>query len=279
LVTVSRSAEFRRLHQPGQPLLLPTAWDVASAALFARAGFAAVGTTSLGVAAGRGKLDGSAATRSETLVLAERLARLPCPVSVDIEGGFDDEPEAVADLARVLHGHGIAGVNIEDGRADGTLAQVDRQQEVIAAVKAAAPELFVNARTDTYWLAPRPPTSMDETIGRLSAYVAAGADGVFVPGVTEPGAIARLVAAVDRPVNALLSPTGPTLAQLADLGVARVSCGSLLFRIALTAAAGALDAIATGGRLPAGTLTYEQVQKLAETLTAGSGTRPAGGRP
>ncbi|HEX7744667.1 MAG TPA: isocitrate lyase/phosphoenolpyruvate mutase family protein [Micromonosporaceae bacterium] len=276
---MSRGEAFRRLHRPGEPLLLPNAWDVASAALFAASGFPAVGTTSLGVAAAAGRPDGRAATRAETLALAERLAGLPCLLSVDLEGGFDTDPAAVAETARRLHDCGVVGINLEDGRSDGTLAPVAQQRSVIAAVKAAVPDLFVNARTDTFWLAARPPISVDGTVRRLAAYAAAGADGVFVPGLTDPGLIERLVRAVDRPVNLLVSPSGPGLRQLAELGVARVSCGSLLFRAALTAAVRALNAIATDGPLPAGTLRYEQVQGLAEMLTGESGTRAGGGRP
>jgi 2-methylisocitrate lyase-like PEP mutase family enzyme len=261
---VSRAGEFRQLHRPGRPLLLPNAWDLASGALFAAAGFAAIGTTSLGVAAASGKPDGVAATRDETVALAGRLTRLPCLVTVDLEGGFDDEPAAVAELTQSLYLAGVVGVNLEDGRGDGTLAPVARQRAVIAAVKATTPDVFVNARTDTFWLAPRPPGSLDETLRRLSAYAEAGADGVFVPGLADPARIGQLVEAVDRPLNVLINPAGPPLAQLADLGVARVSCGSLLFRAAMTGAMRALDAVAAGGAGPTDLLTYADIQHLAE---------------
>ncbi len=115
---------------------------------------------------------------------------------------------------------GAVGINLEDGRADGTLAPVAVHAAKVAAVKAAVPELFVNARTDTYWCGQDDPEP--ETLGRLDAYRRAGADGVFVPGLAEPAAIARLVGAVGVPLNILLTPTGPGLAELAGLGVARV---------------------------------------------------------
>lgn len=269
---MNRFERFRRLHRPGHPLLLPNAWDVASAALFASAGFAAVGTTSLGVAAAAGRPDGAAVTRGETIRLAHRLAALPCLVSVDIEGGFSDDPAEVAALATELATAGMVAVNLEDGRADGSLRPVDQQRAVIAAVKATVPDLFVNARTDTFWLAARQPDTLAGTLPRLAAYLAAGADGVFVPGLTDPALIRALVAGVDAPVNILVSPSGPDLARLAELGVARVSCGSLLFRAALTAAVRTLGAVAGGGGIAADLLTYAEIQELAVEAPA---TEPA----
>src|SRR5579875_3746635 len=110
---------FRALHVPGHPLLLPNAWDFASAAVLAQQGFTAIGTTSLGVAAAAGLPDAAGLARAETLALAERLTRLDCLISIDIEGGFSEEPAAVADLAEQLARFGVAGVNVEDGRGGG----------------------------------------------------------------------------------------------------------------------------------------------------------------
>jgi 2-methylisocitrate lyase-like PEP mutase family enzyme len=245
---------FHDLHRPGSPLLLPNCWDVASAALFARAGHAAVATTSLGVAAAAGLPDGVGAARAETITLARSLQQVPCLISVDIEGGFSDDPARVGELAATLAGFGVAGVNLEDGGGSMT-AQVDK----ITAVRQAAPGLFVNARTDTYWLGRG---TLTDTVRRLSAYVAAGADGVFVPGLAVPADIATLVAEVPSPLNVLISPGGPTVAQLADLGVARISCGSLLYRAALTAATAVLAAMTAGGELPTDLLTYPQIAEL-----------------
>lgn len=264
---MDRFDEFRQLHRPGHPLLLPNAWDVASAALFASAGFAAIGTTSLGVAASGGKPDGTAATRAETLALAERLTELPCLLTVDLEGGFSEDPDEIGELARHLAQLGVAGVNIEDSRPDFVLRSIEQQRDVIEAVKTAAPNLFLNARIDTFWLTPRP-RALAETIQRATDYAAAGADGVFVPGLSDPAGITELVAAVDVPVNILFTPSGPSLAQLAELGVARVSCGSLLFRTALTNALGVLEAVATGGAVDPKVLGYAEVQKLAGLAAA-----------
>ncbi|GIG61102.1 hypothetical protein Lfu02_54740 [Longispora fulva] len=250
---------FADLHVPGTPLLLPNAWDHASAVALAGQGFAAIGTTSLGVAAAAGLPDGTAATRAETLLLARRLGGSGFLLSVDAEGGFSDDPAEVAEVARELADAGAVGINLEDGLADGGLVPVARQAAKIAAVKAAVPDLFVNARTDTHWLGGRE----GETRSRLDAYQAAGADGVFVPGLSDPDTIAALVLDVGVPLNVLYAPTGPTVAQLGDLGVARVSLGSLLFRVALSAALDTAAAIRSGGQVTASARSYAEVQHLS----------------
>ncbi|WP_395575041.1 isocitrate lyase/phosphoenolpyruvate mutase family protein [Streptomyces sp. BK79] len=247
---------FADLHRAGEPLLLPCAWDHASALALAGQGFRAVGTTSLGVAAAAGLPDGTSATRHETLRLALVLGSEPFLLSVDAEDGFGDDPDEVGELARQLAAVGVVGVNLEDA-----LGPVGRHAAKIAAVRAAAPGLFVNARTDTYWAGDG---DFAETVRRLDAYREAGAHGVFVPGLTDPGRIGALVARLDVPLNVLYSPTGPTLAHLADLGVSRVSLGSLLYRRALGAALEAMaDVVA--GRVPRGaTPTYEEVRGPAD---------------
>ncbi|MFD0318034.1 isocitrate lyase/PEP mutase family protein [Streptomyces flavalbus] len=250
--------DFARLHRTGAPLLLPNAWDHASARLLAAQGFAAVGTTSLGVAAAAGLPDGAAATRDETLRLALSLGSAPFALSVDAEDGFSDDPAQVAAFARELWAVGVAGVNLED-----RLGPAERHAEKIAAVKAAAPGLFVNARTDTHWLGGGG-DGADDTLARLRAYREAGADGAFVPGLTDPAAIAALVRALgDVPLNVLYSPTGPTVPDLTALGVRRISLGSLLYRRALGAAVEALTGIREG-RAPVGpTPAYADVQELS----------------
>ncbi|WP_067485801.1 isocitrate lyase/PEP mutase family protein [Actinomadura hibisca] len=251
------TSAFHTLHDGPAPLLLPNAWDFASGAALAEAGFAAVGTTSLGVAAAAGKPDGTGGTRAETLALARTLARLPVPVSIDAENGFSTDPGEVAALAAELASLGIAGINLEDGRADGTLAPLPHQAAVIEAVKTAAPSLFVNARTDAYWLdAGRLP----EALRRIEAFAAAGANGVFVPGVADDGDVRALVAASPLPLNVLHLPGRTSFKQLADLGVRRVSCGSLLYRTALHAAVTTALAI-TGDDAPP-LPTYQDVQRL-----------------
>ncbi|WP_314176695.1 isocitrate lyase/PEP mutase family protein [Streptomyces winkii] len=255
---------FRALHHGERPLLLPCAWDHASAAALHRRGFPAIGTTSLGVAAAAGLPDGSGAARDETLALGRGLARLPVPVSVDVEGGFSDDPGEVAALGAELARAGVAGVNIEDGLPDGTLADPGHHAAKISALKRAAPRLFVNARTDTHWL------GADATLGgalrRCTAYAAAGADCVFVPGLLEASEIAALVGELGTtPLNVLYSPGRLSRDGLADAGVRRISLGSLPFRAALQRAVDLACSIAEPGGTslePSPVPAYGEVQAL-----------------
>jgi 2-methylisocitrate lyase-like PEP mutase family enzyme len=247
------SRAFAALHRAGDPLLLANAWDHASASALAAQGFAAIGTTSLGVAAAAGLPDGSSATRDETLRLALALGSEPFLLSVDAEGGFSEDPEEVARLAVQLAAVGAVGINLEDG-----LGSVALHAGKIAAVKAAAPGLFVNARTDTHWLG-----DGEGTAARLAAYQEAGADGVFVPGLTGPAEITAVLGDLDVPLNVLYAPGGPSVPRLAELGVHRVSLGSLLYRRALGAAVEAALAV-RDGREPGGEPpSYGDVQRLA----------------
>ena len=255
------ASAFAELHRGPAPLLLPNAWDRASAALFADAGFRAVATTSLGVAAAAGLPDGAGVTRDETL-------RLACVLggdhryllSIDAEDGYSDDPAEVAAFCAELAEAGAAGVNLEDGRPDGTLTDAARHAAKIAAVKAAAPDLFVNARTDTHWLR----TDQYQMPERLRAYRDAGADGVFVPGLGDPKEISALTSAIGLPVNLLYRPGGPGIAELGELGVRRVSLGSLPYRVALGAALEAVAGIREGKpEAGLGALTYDRVQQLS----------------
>ncbi|MGW4094331.1 isocitrate lyase/PEP mutase family protein [Nocardia sp. NPDC004750] len=254
---------FRALHHRDLPLVLPNAWDFASAALLATEGFPAIGTTSLGVAAAAGLADGAGVTKAETFDAARRLGRLPTPITVDIEGGFDERPEAVADFAGQLAACGIAGINLEDGRAGSALADPRHQAALIGAIKDRTPQLFVNARVDTYWLG----LDHGSAHERARRYAAAGADGVFVPGVADPARIERIVAATELPVNVLYSATGPGIATLTDLGVRRISTGSLLYRAALSAAVDVARAVRHDAPVTPGIVSYSDIQRL---LPAGS---------
>jgi 2-methylisocitrate lyase-like PEP mutase family enzyme len=261
----TRADAFRALHHADEPLVLPNAWDFASAAALARAGFPAVGTTSLGVAAAGGKPDATGATRDETLTLADRISALPCLVTIDVEGGFSDRAEEVVDLAAKLSAAGAVGVNIEDGRADGSLRPVELHGELIAAIKERVPELFVNARTDTYWLGGEQAATAP-TVDRAMAYVRAGADGIFVPGVVDGPAIEALVGQIPAPVNILFIPGSHERTQLAALGVQRISTGSLLFRVALGSALAAASAVAKGRPVSTDAIpSYHDIQALVSS--------------
>ncbi|GAA2626942.1 isocitrate lyase/phosphoenolpyruvate mutase family protein [Dactylosporangium fulvum] len=235
---------FAALHRPGDPLILPNVWDVASAKVSVRAGFAAVGTTSLGVAASNGLPDGEDLSGPDTVRLVHRLERLGCLVSADLERGS-------VDLAVTVAAVGGAGVNVEDGMGDAAA-----HARLIRDVKREVPDLFVNARTDTHWLRTG---DLAETLRRLRHYADAGADGVFVPGLTAPADIAAVVAAVPLPLNVLYVPGGLSTADLAGLGVARISLGSLLFRAALAATADIAAAVRSGAAVRADLPGYQEV--------------------
>ena len=263
---------FAALHVPGAPFLLPNCWDVASALLLAGEG-PAVGTSSLGITAAAGLVDGAGEGRELTVALAAALVpRLDVPLSVDLEGGYSDDPAEVADLAVRLAELGVAGINLEDGRADGRLRATDEHAAVVRAVVAAAPALFVNARTDTHWRqvgdAGR---RAAETARRLSAYRDAGASGVFAPGLVDLTEVERLAAAVPAPLNVLWHPS-VTLAQLGSAGVARVSTGSALYRQALGAALSTAQAARHDRPATAPTVGYDDVQRLLARGGAGSGS-------
>lgn len=244
------SGTFHRLHHGPTPLVLPNAWDFASAAALVRAGFTAIGTTSLGVAAANGIPDAAGLARAETLALARKLVRLPVPITVDVEAGFGDVRGVAEELAAI----GVCGVNIEDGRGDG-LADPVEQAGLIAEFKAVAPHVFVNARVDTHWLH----VDQGSTLSRALRYVDAGADGIFVPGLTPVDEIAEVVAAVAVPVNVLAQHD---IRTLTELGVKRVSTGSLLFRAAVGAAVSTALAVRDGG-VVGPVPTYDEVQGLA----------------
>ncbi|NUT49011.1 MAG: isocitrate lyase/phosphoenolpyruvate mutase family protein [Saccharothrix sp.] len=248
---VEGSRAFHRLHDDF--LVLPNAWDFASAAALVRAGFPAVGTTSLGVAVAHGLPDAAGVARAETVALARSLARLPVPVTVDVEAGFGGD---VRELAAELWELGIAGVNVEDGRGAG-LAEPGAHAAIVRAFKEAAPGLFVNARVDTHWLG----VERESTLTRARAYVDAGADGVFIPGLAREADIATAVESVPVPLNVL--PSLPT-ATLRDLGVRRVSTGSLLFRAAVAETVRTAQAVRAGTPLPDHVPSYEDIASLAD---------------
>ncbi|WP_322761143.1 isocitrate lyase/phosphoenolpyruvate mutase family protein [Frankia sp. Cr2] len=258
---------FADLHRAGDPLILPNAWDAASAAALLAAGFPAIGTTSLGLAAQHGLADASRAIPELTRRLARRLRALPCPVSVDIEDGFADDPAAVADYAASLE---VDGINIED-TTRGRLGPSDAHAAKIEAIKDRCPRLFVNARVDTFWTAQAATATatvtVTETVDRALRYVGAGADGVFVPGRLSSPQIRQIVSAVPVPVNVLASPDH-SATELARLGVRRISCGSLLYRAALDRAVEVAVRIRDGEPAPPA-ISYSAIQGLAARYSAG----------
>lgn len=243
---------FHALHYGPRPLVLPNAWDVPSALALLAAGFPALGTTSFGVAASHGTPDGGRSTAAFNLTLATALRPLECQLSVDVEDGYSDDPDEVAAYVSRLPAD---GVNLEDSTAE-TLIDPDLHASKIRAVKARCPGLFVNARVDTYWL--DQDAELGSTLARAQSYLAAGADGVFVPGATQPDVIRTLASELDRPLNLLPVP-GLTVAELGGLGVRRVSTGSLPYRAAMRGAVDAAVAVRDGLELPAA-LPYPDMQ-------------------
>jgi 2-methylisocitrate lyase-like PEP mutase family enzyme len=226
---------LRSLHVPGSPLVLPNAWDVASAKTVVAAGYPVVATTSAGVAEALGYADHQGAPAEEMLAAAARIARsVEVPVTVDAEAGYDLAP---AELVGALREAGAAGCNVEDtDHGTGRLRDAAEQAASLAAIRAAADGLVVNARIDVFLGAQpdRPQLELvDEAAERARMYLAAGADCVYPILLHERDAIAAFVAAVQAPVNILALPKAPPIEALAELGVARVSYGSLLHRRAM----------------------------------------------
>lgn len=250
---IAKNTAFKAMHHQDGPLILPNAWDFASAAALHRAGFAAIGTTSLGVAAAHGIQDGMGLAGDQAVALARLLTTLPCPVTADLESGFGRSPQDTADLIADL---GVAGVNLEDGRPHG-LATPREQAELIKAVKDRAPGVFLNARIDTHWLG----LAHEETESRARRYVDAGADGIFVAGLTDPHEIEKL--AKLAPLNVLAQQRTPE--ELGDLGVKRISTGSLLFRAALHHTVATAEAVRDGGTAQA--FGYDEVQAMVSRGT------------
>ncbi|MFU8876408.1 isocitrate lyase/PEP mutase family protein [Micromonospora sp. SL4-19] len=247
----TRALHFRSLHVPGEPLVLVNAWDAASARIVAAAGARAVATTSAGVAWSLGAPDGDALGRDAAVDLVRRVvAAVPLPVTADIESGYGDTADEVAATVAAVVAAGAVGVNVEDARHDGAapLREVGEQCDRLAAVRSAADRagipLFVNARVDTFL---RGSGDVAETAARARAYLAAGADGVFVPGTVDLRTVAALVEAIPGPLNVLAGPGAPAVSELAEVGVARVSLGSAVAEAAYAVARRAAEeAFATG---------------------------------
>jgi 2-methylisocitrate lyase-like PEP mutase family enzyme len=218
---------FLALHHGEQPLLLANAWDVGSAKLLAWLGFQALATTSGGFAASLGRLD-YAVSREEALAHAAALvAATEVPVSADLENGFADDPAGVAETVRLAGEVGLAGCSIEDwSGADRRLYDAHEAAERVAAAAEAAHSgpvrVVLTARAENYL---RGNPDIEDTIARLRAFQEAGADVLYAPALDTPEDLRRLLAAVDLPVNVLARPGAPSVAELAALGVRRVSVG------------------------------------------------------
>jgi 2-methylisocitrate lyase-like PEP mutase family enzyme len=234
-----KAARFLALHRGDGPLLMPNAWDQGSAVLLASLGFRAIATTSSGFAATLGRLDG-AVTREEALDHAADLAgATEAPVSADLENGYADDPAEVAATVTAAIETGLAGCSIEDysGPADDSIYDAGLAAERVAAAAEAAHggpvHLVLTARAENHI---HGRDDLDDTIARLQAYQEAGADVLFAPGLAAADDIRRVVSSVDLPVSVLAVRGTPSVGELADLGVARVSVGGAFAFAALGAA-------------------------------------------
>ncbi|CAM3880194.1 isocitrate lyase/phosphoenolpyruvate mutase family protein [Kibdelosporangium persicum] len=243
------AAALRALHVPGKPLILPNVWDAASAKLVEQAGFPVVATGSAAIAESLGYPDQHGTPVGEAFAAFARITRaVSVPVTVDVEGGYG-LPEA--ELAARLAEAGAAGCNFEDSDHDagGGLVDVARQAGRIAALRAAGPDLVINARVDVFITAADQQAVVDEGIERARAYLAAGADCVYPILVRDMDVLKAFVDAVaPAAVNALYLPDGPDFAGLAELGLARISLGAGMFRHLQAQLRERLAAMAAGQR-------------------------------
>jgi 2-methylisocitrate lyase-like PEP mutase family enzyme len=236
---------FRARHHSGEPLVLPNAWDAASARIIEQAGAEAIATTSAGVAWGLGAPDGNHLTVDDAVSLVARVVRVvDIPVTADIEGGYGD---VAATVARVWEA-GAVGVNIEDGAS--------AQPQRIADARSANGEIFINARIDTFLMGVG---GIEDTVRRAQQYLEAGADGIFVPGVVDTEIIGELVERIPAPLNVMTWAGAPSVAELAKVGVRRVSVGAAISLAAYSLVRDAATEI----------LRYGTYDKTAAALTHG----------
>jgi 2-methylisocitrate lyase-like PEP mutase family enzyme len=287
-----RAHAFRALHERPGAFVIPNPWDVGTARILAALGFEALATTSAGMAFALGRRDG-AVSREEALAHARAIAEAtPLPVSADLENGFGDAPEAVAETLRLAAATGLVGASIEDATGDADRPIYDRSlavERIAAAVEAVRGLPFpftLTARAENF-LHGRP--DLRDTIERLRAFEAAGADVLYAPGLRDVEAIRTVCAAVGKPVNVIMGLTGAAFSvdDLAAAGVRRISLGSALSRVALRAFLRAAQEIRERGTFSfaagaasfrrnravhAGPRLSSRRRDLAPTWTAGHGT-------
>jgi 2-methylisocitrate lyase-like PEP mutase family enzyme len=267
-----KALQFRQLHRGPAALILPNAWDVASARIFESAGFPAIATTSAGIAFSLGYPDGQRIPREEMMARIGRIARaVQVPVTADIEAGYGSSPEDAAKTTRDLIQAGVVGMNLEDGSGnpDRPLIDLPLAIEKVRAARQAAVEMraqiWINARTDVY-LQPGgdPDADYSEALRRLLAFREAAADSVFSPGLKDAETIRRLASAVECPLNILALPGTPSIPDLEKLGVRRVSVGSGPMRATLTLLRRVAEELKTSGTYSTmeGAIPHAEVNKL-----------------
>lgn len=271
----TKAETLRGLHDKPNILVLPNVWDLASARLVEIAGFPALATTSSGIAFSLGYPDGEKISREIMIDVCGRIARrASVPVSADIEAGYGPDPKDTEETVRLCLEAGIVGGNIEDGTHDRARplwpldVAVGRIHAARRAADAAGVPFVINARTDHYLAGGKlDAAGFEETVRRARAYREAGADCIFIPGLTDRETIGRLVQAIGGPINILARPNGPSVPELKALGVARVSVGGMLMLATLglvRRAAAELSGPGTYG-FAEGMAMHGEMNKLLET--------------
>jgi 2-methylisocitrate lyase-like PEP mutase family enzyme len=236
-----QAEQFRKLHSGPRILVLPNAWDVASARILEELGYPTIATTSAGIAFSLGYPDGQRVSRDQMLEAVARIANsVRVPVTADMEAGYGTTVKDMSETAKAVIAAGAVGMNLEDvtGDDENLHVNVALQVEKIQAIRETASSLGVplvlNARTDIYLMPIGPAeTRFDRTVERLRAYRKAGADCLFAPGVQDRETIAKLVRALEAPLNILVSSGCPSIRELEKMGVARASTGSAAMRATL----------------------------------------------
>ena len=270
---MNKAKKFYDLHKAENVLVLPNAWDVSSARLFELAGFQAIGTTSAGMAHSLGYAEPEKISREEMMSSIKRIVdAVSLPVSADIEAGYADTAEGVADTIKLVIATGAVGANIEDspGLGGNPLLDLKNQIERLQAAREAANSshlpFVINARTDIYLFnIGEPNTQLNQVVERANHYLAAGADCVFIPGIGDCNIIDHLVREIHGPINILVNPNVPSTMELQQLGVKRISTGSGPMRATLALIRKIADELLTEGtykNFTVNSISYSEVNAL-----------------
>ncbi len=218
---------FHQLHQQNEPLILANAWNVKSAQLFEKNGYKAIATSSAAIANSLGYEDGEKISFGEMLFVVQRIiACITVPLSVDMETGYSNNISEVISHIEKLHNIGVVGINIEDSQGKDLF--IKKLSSIKNHLVKNNMQLFVNARTDSFLM--NLPSALEKTLERIKPYQAAGADGIFVPFITDKDAIKKITSATTLPVNVLCMPGLSSFEDLAECGVRRISMGNFLFK-------------------------------------------------
>jgi len=283
----TKAETLRKLHGGPRVLVLPNAWDVASACVLEQMGYPAIATTSAGVAFALGYPDGQRISRDEMLEVVGRIARaVRVPVTADMESGYGRTPAQIAETAKAIVAAGAVGLNFEDvtGETENSHVETSLQVEKIRTIREVSASmgvsLVINARTDVYLMPIGPEaTRFDRTVERLRAYRAAGADCVFAPGLVDRGLIGKLVKAVEAPLNVLATSGCPSIPELEALGVRRVSNGSGVMRATLGLVRRIGKELMERGTYSAvfdGTIPYTEITELMTRAASNSAEKAHG---